>query len=222
MEKKETPNIASAIVAGEQLMLHPFRGIYWEKEQMLLLADLHLGKAMHFRRAGIPVPSAVSHSNWDRLIALLLDFEPERVVFLGDLFHSDYNSEWKELADLIHQFNHIDFELVIGNHDILDKQNYEQAGLISHGTALIMPPFLFTHEPTLAEEQGLYNLAGHIHPCVRLRGKGRQRLRLPCFYFSPTGGILPAFGAFTGMGEVKATAADQVFVIADEKVLSIE
>jgi predicted MPP superfamily phosphohydrolase len=134
MEKKETHKFASAIVAGEQLMLHPFRGLYWKKEKMLLLADLHLGKAVHFRRAGIPVPSAVSHSNWDRLIALLLDFEPERVVFLGDLFHSDYNSEWEELADLIHQFDHIDFELVIGNHDILDMQNYERAGLISHGT----------------------------------------------------------------------------------------
>lgn len=221
MKKKESNTWKSVSVAGEQLLLHPFCGAYWEKEKMLLLADLHLGKAAHFRKAGFPVPSAVSHSNWDRLIALLLDFEPERVLFLGDLFHSDYNSVWEELAQLIHQFAHVRFELVIGNHDILDMENYERAGLTTHGTALTISPFLFTHEPTLASEQGWYNLAGHIHPCVRMRGAGRQRLRLPCFYFSPAGGILPAFGAFTGMGEVKPKAADQVFVIAEEKVLQV-
>lgn len=214
-------NNRQVLVAGEYLTLHPYRGIYWEREKILLIADLHLGKATHFRKAGLPVPEAISHTNWDRLISLLLDFEPKRVLVLGDLFHSDYNSEWEELAQLIHQFDHIDFELVIGNHDILDLHNYERAGLVSHRTALIMPPFLFTHEPTLAEQQGLYNLAGHIHPCVRLRGKGRQSLRLPCFYFSPTGGILPAFGAFTGMGEVQVKNGDQVFVIAEERVLKV-
>lgn len=221
MKEKSEENWLTATIAGERLLLHPFCGVYWKKEKVLLIADLHLGKAAHFRRAGLPVPAEVSQSNWERLIALLLDFDPERVLFLGDLFHSDYNSEWEELADLIRQFSHIDFELVIGNHDILDHQNYEQAGLLMHGTALIMPPFIFTHEPTFAQDQNLYNLAGHIHPCVRLRGRGRQRLRLPCFYFSPTGGILPAFGAFTGMGEVEAKKGDQVFVIAEEQVVEV-
>jgi DNA ligase-associated metallophosphoesterase len=221
MEISGRKNWIDAIVAGENLVLHPFCGVYWEKEKMLLLADLHLGKAAHFRKAGLPVPQGVSNANWDRLISLLLDFEPARVVFLGDLFHSDYNGVWEELTQLFLQFSHISFELVIGNHDILDPQNYEKSGLVLHGTALAMPPFLFTHEPTMTSGQGFYNLAGHIHPCVRMRGPGRQSLRLPCFYFGHTGGILPAFGAFTGMGEVGPKKGDQVFVIAEEKVIRI-
>ncbi len=211
----------TAVVAGEKLLLHPFRAAYWEKEELLLLADLHLGKAAHFRKEGLPVPQAVSDTNWDRLISLLLDFRPQRVVFLGDLFHSDYNADWEELVDLMRQFSTIQFELVVGNHDILDPRHYEQSALLLQGTALQMSPFLFTHEPTLAEQSDLYNVAGHIHPCVRMRGRGRQRLRLPCFYFGEKGGILPAFGAFTGMGEVGVTSRDQVFVIVENEVMKV-
>ena len=66
-----------------------------------------------------------------------------------------------------------------------------------------------------------YNLAGHIHPCVRLRGAGRQRLRLPCFYFGDRQGILPAFGTFTGLGDVEVQNGDRVFVIADDRVVEV-
>jgi len=221
MEDQNKIKYISTLIAGEQIQLHPFRGVYWEKEKMLLLADLHLGKAAHFRRSGLPVPPDVSQSNWDRLIALLLDFRPERVVFLGDLFHSDYNADWEELIDLMQQFSTVQFELVVGNHDILEPQNYERSGLLLHGTYLQIGPFLLTHEPTLTEVYDWYNLAGHIHPSVRMRGQGRQRLRLPCFYFGEKGGILPAFGAFTGMGEVGVKKEDRVFVIVDDKIVRV-
>ncbi len=209
------------MVAGEKLLLHPFRGAYWEREGLLLLADLHLGKAAHFRKAGLPVPQAVSDTNWDRLISLLLDFQPRRVVFLGDLFHSDYNADWEELAGLMEQFEQVQFELIVGNHDILDPRHYERSRLVLRGAALQLSPFLFTHEPTLTAEADQYNLAGHLHPCVRMRGQGRQRLRLPCFYFGENGGILPAFGAFTGMGEVGVKNGDQVFVIVGNEVVDV-
>lgn len=210
-----------ATVAGETLLLHPFKAAYWPAEGALLLADLHLGKAAHFRREGLPVPAHVSHVNWDRLISLLLDLQPRRVVFLGDLFHSDYNQEWEEFCQLMAQFSSVRFELVLGNHDILPEGHYRQANLEVYTDGLELPPFLLTHHPLEEVPASFYNLAGHIHPCVYLRGNGRQRARLACFYFGKDQGILPAFGAFTGMGKVWPKAGDQVFVIAGDEVLDV-
>jgi metallophosphoesterase superfamily enzyme len=53
---------------------------------------------------------------------------------------------------------------------------------------------------------GAYVLGGHLHPCVKLLGRARDRMRLPCFWFGPTVGVLPAFGAFTGMHPIPAGA----------------
>ena len=206
---------------NQHFKLHPFKGIYWEEEKTLLIADLHLGKANHFRKAGIPVPAEVKQSNFDKFAALLLDFNPEKVLILGDLFHSDFNQSWEDMIHIIKQFKHIKFELVIGNHDIMDLKRYQEANLHLHDEGLIIDPFIFTHHPLEEVPFGLFNLCGHIHPGVRLSGKGRATLRLPCFYFGEDQGILPAFGEFTGTYVIKPNKEDDVFVIAEEKVFKV-
>lgn len=183
------------------------------------MADLHLGKARHFRRAGIPVPQGVADATWDRLISLLVDFQPERILFLGDLFHSEYNREWEELGALARQFAPSTFELVRGNHDLLTDRDYKRAHIHLHEDHHREGPFLFTHHPLPVTPEGTYNLAGHLHPCVHLRGKARMRTRLPCFYFGAQHGILPAFGQFTGSKSIRPKEGDQVFVIAEERVI---
>ncbi len=206
---------------NQNFRLHPCGGMYWQEKKTLLIADLHLGKAAHFRKEGIPVPRHAGDVNWDKLITLLLDFSPERVLILGDLFHSVYNAKWEEWTDFTRQFSHIDFVLVLGNHDILSAEKYMQAGLTVH-KKLSEAPFYFTHEPE--EEKtpvDLYNLCGHIHPCVFLRGAGKERMRLPCFYFGEKGGILPAFGDFTGMFPVRVSQRDTVFVLTDDCVIEV-
>lgn len=213
--------LAETIIFGETLHLHPLRAIYWQRKNTLLISDLHLGKATHFRKSGIPVPRELSDVNWDKLFTLLLDFQPERVLFLGDLFHSDLNEEWDDFCQLTTQFSHIKFELVPGNHDILLTQHYQDARLLLHPTIMEIPPFIFSHHPLQNIPANYYNLCGHIHPSVCLRGNGRQKLRLPCFYFTENQGILPAFGAFTGTAEIQPRNGDQVFVIAEDSVLAL-
>ncbi len=212
---------ATANVAGQQLFLHPWRAAYWVEGASLLLADLHLGKATHFRRAGIAVPAEVRNVNIDKLIGLLLEFAPERVLFLGDLFHSDYNQEWDEFCGLLVRFPAICFELVKGNHDILDDAAYAMANLVVHEAPLACLPFLFSHHPMEAVPESAYNLAGHIHPSVLLNGRARQRLKLPCFYFGERNGILPAFGAFTGTAPIRPKMGDRVYVVAEEVVMEM-
>ncbi|MEO0337904.1 MAG: ligase-associated DNA damage response endonuclease PdeM [Bacteroidota bacterium] len=206
---------------GQTFMLHPFKAMYWEEESILLIADLHLGKSRHFRKEGFPVPQAVGDTNYDKLISLFLDFKPARVVFLGDLFHSDYNKEWIEFEDLIGRFPDIEFDLVKGNHDILDVSLYAQSRMQIHYETLLIKPFALSHEPLDDIEENWFNLSGHIHPCVWLKGRGRQKLRLPCFYFNKYQGILPAFGAFTGMAAIAIKKGDRVYGVTDDAVMAL-
>jgi DNA ligase-associated metallophosphoesterase len=206
---------------GEQLTLHPYRAIYWQKHKALLLADLHLGKGAHFRKEGIPMPVQAGQVDFDKLIALLLDFQPERTLFLGDLFHSVYNPTWEEFGQLVNQFGDIHFELIAGNHDILSPHQYEKFQVKVHAEPYPMGPFLLSHHPMESVPEDRYNLAGHIHPGIRLSGLGRQRLRLPCFWFGKEQGLLPAFGSLTGTAPIEALAEDQVFVVTDEAVIEV-
>lgn len=206
---------------GQTLQLHPLKALYWVEAKTLLMADLHLGKSTHFRKNGIPVPAGVMDATIDQLMSVLLDFKPERVLFLGDLFHSVYNREWEAMAELIGQFKDISFFLVPGNHDILDPMVYQETGLMVTEPKLVEGPWLFTHHPQEELNPEWYNLAGHIHPGVRLSGGGKQTLRLPCFYFGKNQGILPAFGSFTGTAIIPVKKGDRVFVIAEGQVIKM-
>lgn len=206
-------------ILGVNLTLLPEKVVFWEDEKILLVADLHLGKANHFRMAGIPVPSKVNDKNLETMIGLLNRIKPKRTIFLGDLFHSYYNEEWETLGQVIRHFPDCSFELVRGNHDIMSDLQYERHKLKVFDQ-LQLGPLLLTHEPT--ENTDYYNIAGHIHPGVHLRGKGRQAVTLPCFYFGKTKALLPAFGSFTGFVRVPVKKNDRVFVVTDKKVIKLE
>ena len=60
-----------------------------------------------------------------------------------------------------------------------------------------------------------------LHPGVALSGGARDHLRLPCFWFGRSVGVLPAFGAFTGLMPVRAQAGDRLFAIADDRVMEV-
>ncbi len=211
------------LLKNQSIVLHPFKGVYRKENATLLLADLHLGKAVHFRKKGIPVPTEVQDNNWDRLTSLLLDFRPKKTLFLGDLFHSDYNKACDDFSFICQQFSHINFELIVGNHDILGVDYYRSLGITTHQEGHQIGPFSFTHHPLPDDgtESPTYNFCGHIHPSVRLRGNANQTLKLPCFYFGNHQSILPAFGSFTGTSCILPQKGDQVFVITDDQIIPV-
>jgi DNA ligase-associated metallophosphoesterase len=197
----------------------PQKALYWPSEKILLVADLHLGKVNDYRKAGYPVPTRANDENTTVLIDLLNHYKPERMLFLGDLFHSHYNEEWEVLGQVIKHFKSTSFELVRGNHDIMSTLQYERHTMKVHREELRIGDLWLTHIPVENPSEEIYNLSGHIHPGARLLGKGRQALLLPCFHFGKHQGILPAFGSFTGLYPVRVTKGDQVFVIADGEVI---
>jgi DNA ligase-associated metallophosphoesterase len=186
-------------------------------QSVLIISDIHIGKVGHFRKAGIAVPREAGMDNYIRLQELILTYNPERVIFLGDLFHSDKNSEWDGLKKLVEHFSNTKFDLVIGNHEFLEKREYASLGLHVFEDKLDLGSIALTHVPQ--EDPSKFNIAGHIHPAVRLRGRARQSIRLPCFHIREDQLVLPAFGAFTGNHIIKPKQGDIVYAIADDRVV---
>ncbi len=206
----------------DKIVLLPQKAIWLKQKKTVLMADLHFGKINHFRRAGIPVPARANNKNAENLIAVLQETKPERIIFLGDLFHSHYNEDWEVVGQIRKHFSECSFELVLGNHDILSEVQYTRYNMKFYLNELREDDFLLTHEPLEEVPEGVYNLCGHIHPGVNLRGAGKQSITLPCFYFGKHQAILPAFGSFTGLARVVPKKDDRIYVIAEDKIIAYE
>jgi DNA ligase-associated metallophosphoesterase len=208
-------------IAGEELELLPQRAIWWKSQKIMLVSDMHLGKVNHFRKSGIPVPVKANSKNWETLIELVQTKKPDRLICIGDLFHSHYNFDWEQVGIFTGSFQYLSVELVIGNHDILSDQLYAKNRIQLHKEEICIVPFLLTHIPPEEINGDYYVLSGHVHPGVQLIGKGKQHMTLPCFYFGERQGFLPAFGAFTGLARLVPRKEDQVFVIAENSIIAL-
>lgn len=209
-------------LAGASVKFLSERALYIPGIRTVVLADLHFGKVNHFRRAGLPVPTSATSRNAERLIELIQKLEPARILFLGDLFHSAYNDDWEAVGQIVRHFPGCAFDLVRGNHDVLSDVQYSRQGIRMLEKEII-GNLLLTHEPLPTQQvpKGLLNVAGHLHPAASLVGKGRQSLRLPCFWLSERQLILPAFGSFTGLWVVYPQEKDAVYIIAENRIMEL-
>ena len=207
----------SLSILNQNFILHPSGAMYWEEEKILLISDVHLGKVSHFRKYGAAIPSKIIHKNFELLDSVMDYFKPSRLCFLGDLFHSYINNEWHYFEEWIARYSTWIW-LVTGNHDIIPPLKYESLGL-NIQDEIVVGQFILTHHPIIKE--GLFNISGHIHPAVRLRGKGRQSVKLPCFFKSPYQLILPAFGQFTGTHVLEVAKDNEVYACTGNEVLKI-
>ncbi len=199
-------------------ILHSNGAVFWEEKNAILIADVHLGKVSHFRKHGVAIPKNAVSKNFSRLTEVVDYFDPESVIFLGDLFHSSKNSEWNlfvEWSDCCVA----EIILIAGNHDIIAKENYDKIN-VKIFRELEIDGFLLTHHPT--EREGLFNFSGHIHPGIELRGFGGHHIKLACFFQKKNQMILPAFGEFTGKYILVPEKDDLVYALANDEVVLIE
>ena len=180
-------NICSVEVGGHTLHLLPERAAFLPASATLLIADAHIGKAVSFRALGVPVPSGTTTENLNLLSDLVVRHHAERIIFLGDFLHSARSHAAATTAAVMKWRDahpKLQLTLVRGNHD--DRAGDPSAALRIDvvDEPLLLGGLALCHYPQ--EVADAYVLAGHIHPCVKLAGRGRDRLRLPCFWMGPT------------------------------------
>lgn len=204
------------VIKEQKLVLSAERCLYWEDQQTLILSDMHIGKAAHFRKAGIAVPQQIFQEDLHRLFQQIHFFSPKRIIVTGDLFHSDANLEHEWFSKWRTSLEGIQLILVKGNHEILHNQLYEKLGIEIVEKELIAAPFRFAHDLNDDSDDKHFLFSGHTHPGIKIAGKAKQSFVFPCFYVTKTYCILPAFSRFTGKHLVEMKKEEKVFAIVGE------
>lgn len=206
------------LVAGERLLLLAQKAVYWPAAKMLVIADIHFGKAASFRARGVPVPRGTTTQNLAALDELMALHEVAHILFLGDFLHARAAHAPATLAAMLgwrSRHPGLRLTLVRGNHDRHAGDPAASLAIAMADEPYTVGPFSFCHHPDL-EADG-YVLAGHVHPVFVLATRF-ESLRLPCFLVGPGRMVLPSFGAFTGGFPVVPGAGEQVFVTSGEAV----
>ena len=211
--------VTTIVAGGQPLTLLPEKAAFLPATRTLLVADAHIGKAVTFRALGVPVPRGTTSETLAALSALVATWRARRIVFLGDFLHSAKAHAAATLGAVARwRRAHATLGLVLvrGNHDSRAGDPPAYLGIDVVDEPYAHGGFALCHHPR--PRRGSYVLAGHLHPCVGIGGRGFDHLRLPCFCLGDDVGVLPAFGAFTGMHPIRPEANDRVFAVADDAV----
>lgn len=183
----------SFTLCGARLRALASGGLHWPEAGLLVVSDLHLGKAERIaRRGGTLLPPYETRDTLERLQAAIEATAPTHVICLGDSFDDDAAATALPEPDrlwLARLMAGRDWTWVEGNHD----PNPVGLGGSRRG-ALQIGPLWFRH---IAQPAVTGEVSGHYHPKVRLALRG-QRLARPAFLIDAARVILPAFGTFTG------------------------
>lgn len=220
------------ICRGQHLWLSPERTVFWEEEKTMILSDTHFGKTGHFRKNGIAIPQTIYKEDLQRFFSIIQFYKAQRVLVVGDFFHSHVNEELDWFLKWKRDFSQLQITMVKGNHDILPASWYEAAAIEIIPETLFSGPFQFQHdydekakknknniEQATDTNRPAYIFSGHIHPGITIKGLSKQSLRFPCFYFGKHHCILPAFSKFSGLATIKPKKEDQVFAIVNNQLI---
>jgi len=191
-ETAEPAAEAPVAVMGEELIVDPAGALWWPRERVLAVADLHLEKGSAFAVRGQLLPPYDSADTLARLGRLVERYDPRLVIALGDSFHDSRAGERIDAGDrasLAGLQRGRDWVWIAGNHDPAPPRGVAGQWL----EELLIGSLIFRHQPTGAEGE----IAGHLHPAARVRGRSGS-VRRRCLASDGTSAILPAFGAYAG------------------------
>ena len=201
------------------LEMLPSRALFLPQTKELLICDIHLGKAEYFQQNGIPLTNNSDKNNFARIKKIVKNYSPEKLIILGDLFHSKYSigktlqKKVEDLPDLLK--THV--ELVLGNHDIGCNIKNLKIFNIRKTKNIIL-----SHEPVNLENNKTLNICGHYHPKLYLKNKG-DKLSFRCFAMDQNKNtlFLPAFGDLTGGYPCKKSFRKWA-IVSEEEIIEIK
>jgi hypothetical protein len=218
--KSERADVSPAVTADDQLQVEvagaafvadPAGVIYWPRQGLLAVADLHLEKGSSFAARGVLLPPYDTAAALGRLTRLIARYAPRLVVALGDSFHDRDGPA--RIADADRATLRVlqrgrEWIWIAGNHDP------ELAPGIggSFCEVLACDPVIFRHAPQVSGTDGECDgeIAGHLHPVARVVQRGRTTSRR-CFAGDGRRLVMPAFGAYAGGLNVRDRAFADVF-----------
>ncbi|PWJ15027.1 ligase-associated DNA damage response endonuclease PdeM [Jannaschia seohaensis] len=179
--------------AGEPLTARASGALHWPARDVLVVSDLHLGKAeRRARRGGSLLPPYETEDTLARLQSDILETGAAHVVCLGDSFDdlaaatglAPRHRDW-----ILRLMSGRAWTWITGNHDPAPPDLPGDAT-----EALTLGLITLCHIATDADRP---EISGHYHPKAAIRVRGRAISR-PCFLRDARRLILPAYGTYTG------------------------
>ena len=164
-----------------------------------VIGDLHLGYESALENEGMFIPRINTNSVRDSLNRIIDDYEPSRVVLLGDIKHDFSRSSYQAKEDVRSIVRLIkeaaEIVVVKGNHD-----NFIQTIV----TGLDVDTVDYTDIMGFRLEHGHVDsgvrpvIIGHEHPSIRIPGELSGSVNLQCYVWAKNEGVLviPPFSPF--------------------------
>ena len=178
--------------ANEDFYAYPNSALYWKRLNIIIVADLHLGKSISFAKQKQFLPPYDTKETLAKLFRCINEFEPSKLIIVGDLLHDMFSVNSFQEKD--HQnFNkytkNTEFIWVKGNHDY-DIEINGFTKVLNYKVEEI----IFNHIPIKSKN---FQICGHYHPKAKISHRGKSIYK-SCFVHNNKICILPSFGAFTG------------------------
>jgi DNA ligase-associated metallophosphoesterase len=203
------PSLRSHVsVAGHEMRPLAAGALYWEAEDTLLVADLHLEKGAAYAALGMLLPPYDTRTTLTRLAKAIRAVDPSRVVGLGDSFHSSDSARHlaeDDLNFLLELQQDREWYWICGNHD--SHLPTSIGGTVC--ATLTICGITLRHEPSAT--QSSREIAGHLHPVARIARRGAV-IRRRCFATDGQRLVMPAFGAYAGGLNVLDEAFGSLFL----------
>jgi DNA ligase-associated metallophosphoesterase len=202
-----------AIVAPN-VLLDGRLALFHKREKWLAIADLHFGYELSQRAAGRLVPMWGMETAADRLLQLLHDYSPQRLIIIGDLVHD--RTAARVARELLAKLNDSCETIVIaGNHD------RQIASEIEMLPALKIGRFYFHHGHCARRETNGIQIIGHHHPAGVLRDGAGLRLKCPAFVQQERCWIMPAFSPWAAGANWPHDEPSRVWLCTPQRVLLV-
>ena len=202
-----------ALVA-ENVILDSRLALIHTRERWLAIADLHFGYELSQRAAGSLVPLWGMDSIEQRLVALLDDFQPDRLLIVGDLVHD--RAAGKEATALLARLStRCEVIAIAGNHD------RRLGGEIPFVDSWQTDRFHFHHGHCEAETSGKIQIIGHHHPAAALRDGAGLHLKLPALVQGKSCWILPAFSPWSAGTTWKGDPDSRLWICSPTRVFPL-
>jgi uncharacterized protein len=207
---------------ADNVLLDSRLALFHEEEKWLAAADLHFGFELSQRVAGNLFPLWGMQSIEARLGELLRDYQPSKLILLGDLVHD--RSGAREFFGLITRLREqTDVVLIAGNHDAGINRRKSHTEYCFHLVdQLVTERFEFHHGDCDRKQNGRIQVIGHFHPAATLRDGAGLRLKFPAFVQGAHCWILPAFSPWAAGTEWEEWEESRVWLCAPERILLID
>ncbi|MBC7365344.1 MAG: metallophosphoesterase [Undibacterium sp.] len=203
--------VSAEILPG--LHLDSRRALWLPASRLLVVADLHWGYATTHRARGNLLPMWGDEELATALTALIADYQPASLLWLGDSLHA---LAGRAPAEAFIAASPVPITLIAGNHDARWRA--------STLTFLHLGPHFFHHgDSPPAIPAGALEIVGHHHPSFLWWDGAGTRLKVPALVAGPRRLILPAFSPWAAGTPWNARLApdETLWAVTPKRVFAI-